>query len=123
MATAPSPTRSEGLRGLKGAIDTLPERQQTVIVLRDVEGWPSEEVCSVLDLSEGKERVLRHRARSKVSAALERYFAGATEPPIGRGQTPGDRLRARVRRGRGHARIHRAGADDLDAAHSDGVAD
>jgi RNA polymerase sigma-70 factor (ECF subfamily) len=60
---------------IRAAIDTLPERQQAVIVLRDVEGWPPEEVCEVLDLSEGNQRVLLHRARSKVRAELERYFA------------------------------------------------
>jgi RNA polymerase sigma-70 factor (ECF subfamily) len=46
-----------------------------VIVLRDVEGWPPEEVCEALDLSEGNQRVLLHRARSKVRAELEAYFA------------------------------------------------
>ena len=43
--------------------------------MRDVEGWPPEEVCDVLDLSEGNQRVLLHRARSRVRAELERYFA------------------------------------------------
>jgi RNA polymerase sigma-70 factor, ECF subfamily len=60
---------------IREAIDTLPERQQSVIVLRDVEGWPPEEVCDVLGVSEGNQRVLLHRARSKVRAQLERYFA------------------------------------------------
>jgi RNA polymerase sigma-70 factor (ECF subfamily) len=60
---------------IREAIDTLPERQQAVIVLRDVEGWPPEEVCEALDLSEGNQRVLLHRARSKVRAELEAYFA------------------------------------------------
>src|SRR5689334_14294072 len=60
---------------IREAIDTLPERQQAVIVLRDVEGWPPEEVCEALELSEGNQRVLLHRARSKVRAELEAYFA------------------------------------------------
>lgn len=60
---------------IRRAIDELPERQQAVIVMRDVEGWPPEEVCAVLDLSEGNQRVLLHRARSRVRAELERYFA------------------------------------------------
>jgi len=60
---------------VRSAIDSLPERQQAVVVLRDVEGWPPEEVCETLDLSEGNQRVLLHRARSKVRAELERYFA------------------------------------------------
>jgi RNA polymerase sigma-70 factor (ECF subfamily) len=61
---------------IRRAIDELPERQQAVIVMRDVEGWPPEEVCDVLALSEGNQRVLLHRARSHVRAELERYFAG-----------------------------------------------
>ncbi len=60
---------------IRRAIDELPERQQAVIVMRDVEGWPPEEVCDVLELSEGNQRVLLHRARSRVRAELERYFA------------------------------------------------
>ena len=60
---------------IRRAIDGLPDRQQAVIVMRDVEGWPPEEVCDVLDLSEGNQRVLLHRARSRVRAELERYFA------------------------------------------------
>jgi RNA polymerase sigma-70 factor (ECF subfamily) len=42
-----------------------------VIVLRDVQGWDAEEVCRALDVSEGNQRVLLHRARSRVRAALE----------------------------------------------------
>ncbi|MCB9685810.1 MAG: RNA polymerase sigma factor [Alphaproteobacteria bacterium] len=52
------------------AIDDLPERQRTVLVLRDVEGWSSEEVRNALDLSETNQRVLLHRARAKVRAAI-----------------------------------------------------
>lgn len=59
---------------IAAAIEALPPGQRTVISLRDVEGWPSEEVCSVLGLSETNQRVLLHRARAKVRAALERYL-------------------------------------------------
>ena len=52
----------------------LPDGQRIVISLRDVEGWDSAEVCSVLELSETNQRVLLHRARSKVRAALEGYL-------------------------------------------------
>jgi RNA polymerase sigma-70 factor (ECF subfamily) len=52
----------------------LPNTQRNVISLRDVEGFSPEEVCSVLDLSEGNQRVLLHRARSRVRAALEQYL-------------------------------------------------
>jgi len=56
------------------AIEALPPAQRTVITLRDVQGWPSSEVCETLDLSEGNQRVLLHRARSKVRGALEQHF-------------------------------------------------
>lgn len=56
------------------AIATLPPQQREVITLRDVEGWSSAEVRNVLNISEINERVLLHRARSKVRQALERYF-------------------------------------------------
>jgi RNA polymerase sigma-70 factor (ECF subfamily) len=56
------------------AVDDLPARQREVIVLRDIEGWSAEEVCDALDVSEVNQRVLLHRARSKVRAALETYL-------------------------------------------------
>ena len=57
------------------AIADLPPAQRDVITLRDVEGWPAAEVREALDLSAANERVLLHRARSKVRARLEAYFA------------------------------------------------
>jgi RNA polymerase sigma-70 factor, ECF subfamily len=59
------------------AIEQLPPQQRAVITLRDVEGWSAAEVREALELSEGNERVLLHRARAKVRAALEPYFAEA----------------------------------------------
>jgi RNA polymerase sigma-70 factor (ECF subfamily) len=56
------------------AIAELPQMQAQVISLRDVEGWGSEEVCELLDISAANQRVLLHRARSKVRAALERFL-------------------------------------------------
>lgn len=56
------------------AIESLPPTQRAVISLRDVEGWSAEEVCNALTLSETNQRVLLHRARAGVRAALERYF-------------------------------------------------
>ncbi len=64
----------EGLEQIQRAIETLPSAQQTVITLRDVNGWTAQEVCNVLEISETNQRVLLHRARSKVRAACERYF-------------------------------------------------
>jgi RNA polymerase sigma-70 factor (ECF subfamily) len=60
------------------AINDLPPTQRAVITLRDVEGWDSEEVCEMLEISAGNQRVLLHRARSRVRAAIESYF-GAVE--------------------------------------------
>ena len=60
---------------IKAAIARLPDAQQQVVTLRDVEGWSSEEVCELLDISEGNQRVLLHRGRAKVRNALEDYFA------------------------------------------------
>jgi len=59
---------------IAGAIGALPPAQQVVISLRDIEGWPSDEVCNVLDITESNQRVLLHRARSKVRAELEEYL-------------------------------------------------
>jgi len=60
---------------IEEAIARLPAQQRQVITLRDIEGWSSEEVCNVLDLSETNQRVLLHRARSKVRRALEEYLS------------------------------------------------
>ena len=62
---------------LAEAIEALPATQRAVISLRDVEGWSSEEVRNALGLSETNQRVLLHRARSKVRAALESYLEQA----------------------------------------------
>jgi RNA polymerase sigma-70 factor (ECF subfamily) len=59
---------------IQRAIGALPRGQREVMVLRDVEVWSSEEVCNVLEISEANQRVLLHRARSKVRQALEMYL-------------------------------------------------
>ena len=59
---------------IDAAIEQLPPAQRTVITLRDVEGFDSDDVCNVLEISETNQRVLLHRARSKVRAALEDYL-------------------------------------------------
>ncbi|HYO44483.1 MAG TPA: sigma-70 family RNA polymerase sigma factor [Candidatus Limnocylindrales bacterium] len=55
------------------SLETLPPAQRLVVTMRDVQGWTSEEVCEALEISQGNQRVLLHRARGKVRAALERY--------------------------------------------------
>jgi len=61
---------------LQKAIDALPPNQRLVLTLRDVEGCSTEEVCNVLGIQETNGRVLLHRARAKVRAALEPYLEG-----------------------------------------------
>jgi len=56
---------------LRSALDDLPDRQRDVVVLRDVEGLSAEDVCVVLGISEGNQRVLLHRGRSRLRTALE----------------------------------------------------
>ena len=56
------------------AIEAMPPNQREIIILRDIEGWTSEETCAFLNISEVNQRVLLHRARSKVRSVLEKYF-------------------------------------------------
>ena len=60
----------------ESAIAALPEHQRLVLILRDVEGCSTEEVCNALGFQETNIRVLLHRARAKVRAALEPYLKG-----------------------------------------------
>ncbi len=80
-AVPPQPWPEEALLStetrnkLAEAIEMLPAGQRAVISLRDIEGWSAQEVCNALDISETNQRVLLHRARSKVRKALEEYLA------------------------------------------------
>ena len=64
---------------IAAAIEALPKAQRTVIALRDIEGWSAEEVCAALEIADGNQRILLHRARSRVRTAIEDYL-GAVEP-------------------------------------------
>jgi RNA polymerase sigma-70 factor (ECF subfamily) len=64
----------EALAQVRTAIDALPANQRTVITLRDVRGLTSDEVCDLLDVSPGNQRVLLHRARAAVRRQLELLF-------------------------------------------------
>jgi RNA polymerase sigma-70 factor (ECF subfamily) len=65
----------ETLGVIERAIEELPPLQAAVITMRDVEGFSAEEVRNAFDISETNQRVLLHRARSKVRRALEEYLA------------------------------------------------
>lgn len=56
---------------IRPKIDELPEMQRQVVLLRDVEGLSAEEVCDLLGLTEGNQRVLLHRGRSRLRGMLE----------------------------------------------------
>jgi RNA polymerase sigma-70 factor (ECF subfamily) len=64
----------EAREHLREALQALPATQQTVVTLRDVEGFDAAEVCRLLGLSEGNQRVLLHRGRARLRAALDTYM-------------------------------------------------
>jgi RNA polymerase sigma-70 factor (ECF subfamily) len=64
----------ETLEAIAAAMETLPPMQRAVMTMRDVEGLGSDDTCQVLGISEANQRVLLHRARSKVRQALESYM-------------------------------------------------
>jgi RNA polymerase sigma-70 factor (ECF subfamily) len=68
---------SETLALVENAIAELPPAQAIVITMRDVEGFAADDVCDALEISEANQRVLLHRARSKVRRALEEYLDAA----------------------------------------------
>jgi RNA polymerase sigma-70 factor (ECF subfamily) len=68
---------------IHAAIASLPTRQREVITVRDVVGMDAVEAAQVLGLTSGNQRVLLHRARSKVRAAVEQYAASVLEPTDG----------------------------------------
>ena len=82
-AARPEPWPEERLlaaetRGIvERAIEALPPAQRAVISMRDLEGWSAEETRNALGVSETNQRVLLHRARSKVRQALEDYLSEA----------------------------------------------
>ena len=64
---------------IEEAIDGLPDNQRQVITLRDVEGVSAEEICNILSISETNQRVLLHRARTKVRRVLDPYVRGGNK--------------------------------------------
>ncbi len=54
-------------------LDRLPERQRIVVTLRDMLGFDSAEVCELLDITAGNQRILLHRGRAAIRQVLEDY--------------------------------------------------
>jgi RNA polymerase sigma factor (sigma-70 family) len=65
---------AETLAVVRAAAERLPPLQRAVVTLRDIEGWPPEEVCALLGITDGNQRVLLYRARVTVRQALERHL-------------------------------------------------
>jgi RNA polymerase sigma-70 factor (ECF subfamily) len=72
---------AEMRRVLAAALADLPDRQRVVVTLRDVEGFGSHEVCLMLGLTLANQRVLLHRARAKLRAALDAYLDPTADDP------------------------------------------
>jgi RNA polymerase sigma-70 factor, ECF subfamily len=87
FAEPPGPERcalgGEVMAAVRAALDELPERQRIVVVLRDVEGWSSDEVRHALRLSIGNQRVLLHRGRARLRELLAAFtdLDGTLEEP------------------------------------------
>jgi RNA polymerase sigma-70 factor (ECF subfamily) len=69
----------ETRRRLAAAIEELPPNLRMVLSLRDVEGWSSEDVCNALGIRETNQRVLLHRARTRLRTTLQPYLQGDPE--------------------------------------------
>jgi len=78
---------SETMAALDDAVELLPKTQRLVLTMRDVNGWTAEEVCNALAISETNQRVLLHRARSKVRGILENHYSNS-----GRADRDGSRI-------------------------------
>lgn len=66
---------SELVTVIRRAIDDLPPGQRAVVALRDGQSLEAREVCDLLGISEANQRVLLHRGRIKVRAAVAEYAA------------------------------------------------
>jgi len=93
--SAPWPTPEEAIEATElrevvaQAVRQLPPRQAAVVTLRDIEGFEAEEAAALMGVSAANQRVLLHRARAAVRAALEEFLvSGVTDGTAGdSGQT------------------------------------
>ena len=83
---------------LADAIRDLPERQRAVVVLRDALGWSGDEVCDVLGVTGGNQRILLHRARARLRAILTDHEDNDRDVEL-----PYHRTNDRLARRRAHA--------------------
>ncbi|MGD9902761.1 MAG: RNA polymerase sigma factor [Vicinamibacterales bacterium] len=63
------------------AVEQLPAAQRVVLTMRDIEGLDSADVCTVLGVSAVHQRVLLHRARTAVRAAVHGRMTAPSTPP------------------------------------------
>jgi RNA polymerase sigma-70 factor (ECF subfamily) len=61
---------------MEAAVAALPPAQRAVLVLRDEDGLETEEICNLLGLTVTNQRVLLHRARTRVRQAIEAHMRG-----------------------------------------------
>ena len=95
-----SPERIVGGRQLwdhvQEIIESLPAGQKAVILLRDMEGRDADEACEILGISAENQRVLLHRARGRIRAAIDRITSPTAEAPAGAASSKARRLRAKT---------------------------
>lgn len=107
----------EALEVVRAALVALPEAQRQVVLLRDVEDVPANDVCNILGLRETNQRVLLHRGRARIRRALDRYVRDGARPASRAGTAAALTLAARR-----DAKIAEA-ADTKPADRSDGSRD
>ncbi|MCC6719323.1 MAG: sigma-70 family RNA polymerase sigma factor [Acetobacteraceae bacterium] len=101
---------------VQDAIELLPAGQRAVIILRDMEDRPGEEICALLQITPENQRVMLHRARARIRAAIDRVTAPTATAPAAAASPPGPR------RGGGIATRLAAAGRALRAAWADAVA-
>ena len=99
---------------IRRAVVTLPGHQRAVITLRDVQGFSSDETCEILGVTEVHQRVLLHRARTRVRSACEELDLRSSRPLRGDGRHPAVGEPAQHRPERGVCRIGLAGEGGAD---------